>query len=48
MFINGLSGSFTVVVPAKPFNWPLVGGIIAAVVVVGLLVFLLVVRRRAT
>ncbi|MBA7681261.1 hypothetical protein ES703_89599 [subsurface metagenome] len=29
-----------------PFNWPLVGGIIAGVVVVGLLIFFLV-RRRA-
>lgn len=32
--------------PAPPFNWPLVGGIIAAVVVVALVVFFLV-RRRA-
>jgi len=30
-----------------PFNWPLVGGIIGAVIVVGLLIFFLVVRRRA-
>jgi len=50
--VDGLSGSFTVVTPApvlptKPaINWPLIGGIIAAVVVVGLLIFFLV-RRRA-
>ena len=49
--VNVLSGSFTVVapvMPAKPpINWPLIGGIIAAVIVVGLLIFFLVVRRRA-
>lgn len=34
--------------PAPPApNWPLIGGIIAAVVVVGLLIYFLVVRRRA-
>lgn len=34
--------------PVKPpFNWPLVGGIIGGAVVVGLLIFFLVVRRRA-
>jgi len=53
--VDGLSGSFTVVaVPAPPpappvkppINWPVVGGIIAALVVVGLLIFFLV-RRRA-
>ena len=34
--------------PVKPpINWPLVGGVIGGVVVVGLLVFFLVVRRRA-
>ena len=32
--------------PAKPFNWPLVGGIIGGVVIVGLAIFFLV-RRRA-
>jgi len=31
----------------KPINWPLIGGIIAGVVVVGLLIFFLVRRRRA-
>jgi len=36
------------VVPAKPpINWPVVGGIIAGVIVVGLLIFFLVRRRRA-
>jgi len=55
--VDGLSGSFTVVeavappgppteeVP-KPINWPLIGGIIAAVIVVGLVIFF-VLRRRA-
>jgi len=32
---------------AEPINWPLVGGIIARVIVVGLLIFFLV-RRRAS
>ncbi len=56
--VDGLSGSFTVVappeeeeeeVPTKPgINWPAVGGGIAAgVIVIGLLIFFLVVRRRA-
>ena len=49
--VNGLSGSFAVVAPvvapAKPgVNWPLTGGIIGGVVVVGLLIFF-VLRRRA-
>jgi hypothetical protein len=30
-----------------PLNWPLIGGLIAAAVVVGLLIYFLVVRRRA-
>jgi len=36
--VNGLTGSFTVkevAAPVKPINWPLIGGIIAAVVVIG-------------
>ena len=52
--VNGLSGSFTVVappeeeVPTKPgINWPLIGGIIGGVIVVGLGVFFFVRRRRA-
>ena len=46
---DGLSGSFTVLTPVTPpgFNWPLIGGIIAAVVVVALLVYFLWYRRRA-
>ncbi|GAI71924.1 unnamed protein product, partial [marine sediment metagenome] len=47
--VDGLSGSFTVLLPVKPpgVNWPLNGGIIGAVVVVaGLLIYFLV-RRRA-
>jgi len=49
--VDGLTGSFTVkekpVVPVvpKPVNWPLIGGIIAAVVIAGLVVFFLVRRR---
>ncbi len=32
---------------AKPsVNWPLIGGVIAAIVILGLLTFFLVVRRR--
>jgi len=48
--VDGLSGSFTVVLPVKPpgVNWPLIGGIIGGVVVVaGLLYYFLVFRRRA-
>ena len=50
--VDGLSGSFTVVAPvvvplAKPgINWPLIGGIIGGVIVVGLGVFFWM-RRRA-
>ena len=48
--VDGLSGSFTIAAPAPlekpPINWPVLGGIIAGVVVVGLLLFLLI-RRRA-
>ena len=55
--VNGLSGSFTVeeeVAPPSegappeveaPINWPLIGGIIAAVIVVGSVTFILVRRR---
>ena len=46
--VNGLSGSFTVVALPPGVNWPLIGGIIAAAVIVaGLLIYFLVVRRRA-
>ena len=49
--VNGLSASFTVKEkpshpPVKLFNRPLVGGLIAGMVAVRLLIFLLV-RRRA-
>jgi len=44
--VDGLSGSFTVVAPPA-INWPLLGGIIGGVIVVGLLVSFLVFRRRA-
>ncbi|GAI64576.1 unnamed protein product, partial [marine sediment metagenome] len=48
--VDGLSGSFTVLLVVKPpgVNWPLIGGIIGGVVVVvGLLYYFLVFRRRA-
>jgi len=47
VFINGLSGSFTVVTlpEVPPVKWPLIGGIIGAVIVVALVIFF-VVRRR--
>jgi hypothetical protein len=41
--VHGLLGTF--IVKAPPINWPLIGGIIAAVVVVGLLA-LFVLRRK--
>ena len=49
--VDGLSGSFTVVArpvsPAKPpVNWPLVGGLVAGALILGLLVLFLV-RRKA-
>ncbi|GAI32808.1 unnamed protein product, partial [marine sediment metagenome] len=44
--VDGWSGSFTVVALPPGVNWPLIGGIIGGVVVVGLLVFFFV-RRRA-
>jgi len=43
--INGLSGSFVVKPAANPFNWPLLCGVIAAVIVIGLLIFFLARRR---
>jgi len=51
VFVDGLIGSFTVVAPPPPtikppVNWPLVAGVIGAVVVIGLLTFFLI-RRRA-
>ena len=59
VFSNGLRGGFTVVAPAPApapeptptpepgFNWFLIGGIIAGVVIAGLLIYFLVFRRRA-
>jgi len=46
--VDGLSGSFTVLLPVEPpgVNWPLIGGIIGGVIVVGLGVFFWI-RRRA-
>jgi len=46
--VNGLSDSFTVKEEAAPtsINWPVLSGVIAGVVIVGLLI-LLMVRRRA-
>ncbi|GAI66797.1 unnamed protein product, partial [marine sediment metagenome] len=53
--VDGLSGSFTVVappeeeeVPTEPvLSWPFVGGIIGGVIVVALLIYFLLFRRRA-
>ncbi len=47
--VDGLSGSFTVVVVVAPpgINWALIGGIIAGVVAMGLLIFFLA-RRSHT
>ncbi len=45
-----ISGSFTVravTAEPEPFNWALIGGIIAAVVVAGLIVYFLVRRKAA-
>ena len=42
--VNGLSGSF--IVGESPINWPILGGVIAGVVIVGLIIFIMV-RRRA-
>ncbi|MBI2288116.1 MAG: hypothetical protein HYU83_03940 [Chloroflexi bacterium] len=45
--VNGLLGTFTVktpVVPPTPINWWLIGGIIAGVIIIGLVVWQ--VRRR--
>ena len=46
--VDGLSGSFTIAAPLEkpPINWPVIGGVIAGVIVVGLLIFFLI-RRRA-
>ncbi|GAH69601.1 unnamed protein product, partial [marine sediment metagenome] len=44
--VDGLSGSFTVVEPAVVTNWPLLGGTIGGVIVIGLLVFWLIFIRR--
>jgi hypothetical protein len=49
--VNGLTGSFEVKqpvepAPVKPTNWWLIGGIITAVVVVGSVIYLFLIRRR--
>ncbi len=46
--VDGLGGSFNVVALVKPpgINWAMIGGIIAGVIVVGLLIFFFL-RRRA-
>jgi len=56
--VDGLSGSFTVVAPPEEeeeeeevltepgINWPLIGAIIGGVIVVGLIIYFLVFRRR--
>lgn len=44
--VDGLSGSFTVVAPAKT-NWPLIGAIIATVLVIALFIFFRIRRKAA-
>jgi hypothetical protein len=44
--VDGLIGSFSVTPPVK-LNWPVVGGIIGGVVIIGLLVFYFLRRRAA-
>ncbi len=40
VLVDGVSGGFTIVVPPLPgINWPLVGGFIAAAVLIGLAIF---------
>lgn len=49
--LDGLQGSFTVTEapppPPSPTNWPLIGGIIGGVVIIGLIALLVVRRKRA-
>ena len=47
--VEGLSGSFTVKAPPAPppINWWLIGGIIAACIIIGVIVWQVLVRRRA-
>jgi len=46
--VDGLVGTFVVrAVPPPPINWWLIGGIIAAVIVIGVVIWQLVIRRRA-
>ncbi|GAI79600.1 unnamed protein product, partial [marine sediment metagenome] len=44
--VDGLSGSFTVITPAVVTDWAWLGGIIGAIIVIGLLVFWLIFIRR--
>jgi len=44
--VDGLIGSFTVAPAKLPINWPLIGGIIAGVIVIGLIIFFVIRRRR--
>ncbi len=55
--INGLVGSFVVkeaivaplpTQPAKPFNWLLIGGIIAAVIVISMVIWKFAIHRKAS
>jgi len=45
--VDGLSGTFAVKPPITPINWWLIGGIIAACVIIGVVVWQVVIRRRA-
>jgi len=51
--VDGLRGTFTVetvppvVPPVKPVNWPLIIGIVAGVIIIGVAVWLIIRRRRS-
>ncbi len=48
--IDGLSGAFTVkpvIPPPPPINWWLIGGIIAGVIIIGMVIWQVIARRRA-
>ncbi len=48
--VNGLSGTFTVKAPVtrKPINWWLIGGSIAGVIVIGVIIWRILRRLEAT
>ncbi len=44
--ISGQNGEFTVLSPRSAISWPLIGGVIAAVAMIGLAIVLLVMQRK--